>query len=73
MFVRDRVIASTKLYLNKYLPNTHYETLMTVPTSQQASSYYAAPVGFLKNTVVPQEMLKPFAWSKTTRNHYKGK
>ena len=54
------------------MPNVLYEALMVIPTVTEAATYYASPKGFLKDTVVPIEMLKP-GITNTTRNHYLGK
>lgn len=57
-------------YMNNYLPNTWYGVLGQIPTAAQAASLRAAPIGFLKDTVVERGLLKPRAKS-TLRNNYK--
>lgn len=47
-----------------------YQTILKVPTASQAASYYAAPVGLLRNTPVDKTMLKP-GKKRTIRNNYK--
>lgn len=68
--ILERAKEAVDWYMNKYVPYSWYSTLLTVPTVTQASSYYAAPVGFLKNTPVSQTYLKPGV-TRTTRNNYK--
>ncbi len=68
--VKERIKAVSEWYMNQYLRNVWYATLLTLPTVQQASSFRAAPVGLLKNTPVDRTFLKP-GTTKTTRNNYK--
>lgn len=68
--VKKRVRAAADWYLNSYIPSTWYQVLFKVPTAQQASSLRAAPIGFLKNTPVDRDFLKPQAKSNI-RNNYK--
>lgn len=66
----ERLEAVYDWYMNRYLPNTLYQTVLKVPSASQSASYYADPVGFLKNTLVDQSMLKP-GRKRTLRNNYK--
>lgn len=68
--VKERLNAIADWYLNRYLPNVLYQTVLKVPKTGQTESYFAAPVGLLKNTPVDKFMLKPGV-KRTTRNNYK--
>lgn len=68
--VTERLEAVYDWYLNRYLPNVLYQTVLKVPSTSQSASYYADPVGFLKDTPVDRTMLKP-GRKRTTRNNYK--
>lgn len=64
--VDNRVRAVSATYLNNYLPNIVYESLVALPVD--GATYYSAPKGFLRNTVVDNSILKLGA--STTRQHY---
>ena len=68
--VTERLNAIADWYLNRYLPNVLYQTILKVPKTGQVESYFAAPVGLLKNTPVDKFMLKP-GIKRTIRNNYK--
>ena len=68
--ITERLQAVSVWYLEEYLPNTLYQTILKIPTAAQSADYYAAPVGFLKDTVVDKFMLKPGV-TRTKRNNYK--
>lgn len=65
--------AITDLYLNKYLPNMAYSTLFELPNARAKSDYYGEPKGFLMETPVREDMLKPRARKpeNLVRNHYR--
>lgn len=68
--VSDRIQAVSEWYMDEYLPNTIYSSLMKIPSTAQALTYRAAPYGLLKDTVVDRFMLKP-GRTKLSRNNYK--
>ena len=70
VIVMERLEAVYDWYINRYLPNCLYQTVLKVPSDAQAVDYYSAPVGFLRNTTVDKQMLKP-GKKRVVRNNYK--
>lgn len=71
--VNERVAAISDLYINGYLPNIAYSTLLELPNAVAKTGYYAEPMGFLMDTPVQDTMLKPAKRraENLIRNHYR--